>query len=120
MTRKKKNPELERKFLSNLYWKNVPYDYFEGDINELITKLNVLLKEASKESFTKISFEFDWYYEDLTVRVKGDRFESDEEYNARLEYINNREIDEAKKKKKAEQAEYTKYLRLKKKYEGKE
>ena len=53
----------------------------------------------------------------MTVLVRGDRYETDTEYAKRIAYLKQSQINEEAKKKKAERAEYARYLRLKKKYE---
>lgn len=102
------------------YIKPLGSDFYDGDVDRLITFLNQL-KLDNHGVFDKLEIETDTYYhEDRNVDLYGWRYETDKEFDKRIKDQEDR-LDgyrkrEAANKKKKQDADYKKYLELKKKF----
>lgn len=113
---------MKKKILTNQsYGNNHSYYYFEDDMNNVIQKLTNLYAEAKSAGFTNIrlSWRDGYSSDDIEWCIRGDRFETDVEYEKRLK-IEKRVAEQRKKDKLSrEQNERKEYERLKKKFENK-
>lgn len=102
--------------------KSVDTCFFEGPVLDVIRRIEEARGEAVEAGYKDIQLKVDWYYDDLTITIEGQRLETDDEFNARIEY-QKKQVAKAEKriqdKKKKVDQEYKTYMKLKKKYEGK-
>ena len=96
-------------------------DDFDGPIDEVIKKIQEWKMSAEKLGYRNVRVYADQYYEDVTVKVIGEREETDEAFarrKKRSEAAKAASKKASKKRKENERAKDLKELeRLKKKYE---
>lgn len=97
------------------------YD-LDGPIEEFIEKLKTKKKEAEQDGFRNIIINFDTCddgnYSYSEVNLRGERIETDKEYERRIKKAENVKLKEEEKKRKVIEKERKDYERLKKKFEG--
>jgi hypothetical protein len=102
-----------RTYIDGLY----TYD-FEGEITEVIQRLNNIYKENTDKGFVRIFIVSDYGYDNsVNYTLHGERDETDQEYDTRIQQ-QEALIEQSKALKKAKKNEdYQLYLRLKKQFE---
>jgi hypothetical protein len=90
---------------------------FEQDLDDLIVYLEGLKEEAEDKEFSSLKIDVNEYYESVTIRLNGDRDETDKEYESRKK--REAKAAERKKVKDAKQLEADRklYEKLKKKFD---
>ena len=98
MKKQKEDLFKKRNITENIGHYNV--DFFEGDIDNLINRLQVLKQNIIDNRdfyYESIFFEVSRYYDDVSVKLCGTRQETDGEFNLRLK--NKEKADTGKLKK---------------------
>jgi hypothetical protein len=111
-----------KKVLTNqIYGNNHSYYYFEGDMTEIIHNLTKLYVEAQAAGFSniRISWSSGYSSDDIEWCIRGDRIETDREYDARIKMEKRIAGQRKKDQLNREQQERKEYERLKKKFEKK-
>lgn len=107
----------EKRLLTGTYIQDISIYDFEGTLDEVINSLGAL--KALHSQFDNLSIEVVQSYEDVFFTLVGDRLETDEEFESRIQEEKQREQRKlkrlAKTQKKAED-ERKLYERLKKKF----
>lgn len=91
---------------------------FEGPVIDVISKLKKLLKAGEARGYSNIELEYDWYDKDYDL--KGERLETDKEFERRLKRRESARKAAETKKADKEVKEKKLYDRLKEKYGGSE
>ena len=94
---------------------------FDGRMEDVLKALSDLKAQAEAEGYTNLTMSVDYGYsgDDVDWSIRGDRLETDREYEQRLS-IERRIKDQKRKDKKDREAhDRREYERLKKKFEGK-
>lgn len=85
-------------------------------IESATSKLSELKKIYEERGYTNIRIVVDYSYESTYLQLKGDREETEKEYQKRAEKLNRQKALEALKATQKEKDELATYERLKKKY----
>ena len=90
--------------------------HFDGKIDDVIQMLANYRDKYLAEGYFDINVHASQYYDEVNIGIRGNRYETDKEYEKRLIY--EKQIVEREKKEKKKRAEEEKklYERLKKKY----
>lgn len=95
-------------------------DHFEGDLNDVIKRLQQLQLDYAGV-YHRINLSVNYDYESTSISVYGYSWETDEEYSKRLanqeEMIKDSKYKEKKRLEAKAAKEYETYLELKKKFE---
>ena len=107
--------ENDRKLLSN-YLVGLSVSDFDGKIDDVIQMLANYRDTYIASGYMNIRISADQYYDTVDIDLYGDRYETDEEYEKRINMV--KKIAQRQKLEKKKQAEEEKklYERLKKKY----
>jgi len=104
--------KLKEKIKVDKMFESLYVDFFSGTPNEVISKINKKVTEAISKGYEDVYLSGVVDYDYSSVEVWGDRLETEEEFSARMNYIQNEEIKERRK----EDSERKKYEELKKKF----
>ena len=102
------------------YISSYDYEYFSGDLDAVIAKLQQLKLDCSGV-YHRINFSVNYDYENTDITVYGYAWETDDAFTKRIhiqeERIKDSKFLEKQKKKLKEDKDYQKYLELKAKFE---
>jgi hypothetical protein len=94
---------------------------FDGRMEDVIQNLIEIKASAEAEGYTDLTMSVDYGYsgDDIDWTVRGNRLETDDEYEARMDMERRIKEQKRKDKKSREERDRKEYERLRKKYEGK-
>jgi len=103
--------------------KDIPmcaFDIYEySKLEQVIGTLKAFNEEYSKKGYSNICFNYNNADEGyLEFELRGDRLETNDEFNERLKKETRDKENAEKSKKKQKECEYETYLKLKEKFEG--
>ena len=112
-----KNPAKE-KLVRTERLDGISLDFFDGPIDNVLHRLTGFKQDQESEGYFNIRLTLEYNYEDTDIEAYGDRSETDEEFELRMDA---HKKYEAKKKAEAEKKEFAErelYEALKRKFEN--
>jgi len=98
-----------------------PYFEMENSIDSIMEQLTSLKKELTDKGFTNLTLDrkygSHYDYDGYDIVVMGDRLETDEEFQSRLDFLKKVKENNKKSAKDKKDAEYKTFLKLQKKFE---
>lgn len=107
----------ERKLKQNVYCEELKWYQFDAELTEVIYMLTELTKKYTTLGYSKLHLDWVTYDDSISVTLRGDVMESDEEFDNRIKNQEQLLEQDQLEKKKRKNQEYNTYLRLKKKFE---
>lgn len=108
---------MKNKIIKYEKLQDIKYD-LEGNLENVILLLSNWKKQFEEKGYFNLIIDIDYYYEDdIKIFIKGDRFETDEEFDKRKLKIQKDKENALKSKAKNEEKEKKLYIQLKQKYE---
>lgn len=105
----------DRKVLND-YLVDLSVSSFDGKVDDVIQMLANYRDKYTADGYFNINISTDHYYDTVSIELRGDRYETDAEYEKRLDIEKIFAQRQKLEKQKREEDERKLYERLKKKY----
>ena len=110
---------MKKKIIKYEKLQDIKY-YLEGNLENVICLLSNWKENFEEEGYFNLIIDIYWTEDGIEADIKGDRYETDNEFNKRQLKIQKDKENAEKSKAKKKEKEKKLYLKLKQKYEGKE
>lgn len=112
--------KIKKIWLCDLRCESLDPDVLEGEVPEIIEKLEALQASWAEDSWRNLRVELDWGNDYVQFQLFGDRLETEDEARIRIAQVKRQKELRLKEKATQEAEERKLYTQLKKKYGKKE